>query len=519
LSGFLGSFGGLNRILVGDNWHLRFVLGFIMATISSAGIGSGLDVNSIVTQLVALEKTPLKALTTKATLVQGQISAMGTIQSQFSALADAATAMSTATAWSTRTASSSNTSAAAISVTSTATATSFSLDVDSLAQSQSLSSQTIAAGGLVGVGTLTLRSGTWSGGVFTPGSASSDVTITATASDTVATLAAKINSANAGVVATAFNDGTSDRLLLASKSTGTNSGFRLQAATDADGVTNDNNGLSRFAFDPQTGAFGMASAGLTVRYGSNANARINGLAVTSQSNTLTGNIPGVTINLLATTTTNYGLGTETLAPVTMNVRDDVTPAVKSVQAFVTAFNTLAASLADLTKYDAVTKTPSIFQGDSAVLGLQNILRNMFGSASAGSSAYTRLSDVGVEMQRDGSLSMNTTKLSAAANNGTELQKLFITDNSNPLTNGFALKFRSLAKGVLAAGGLVTNKADALQKALTRNADQQTKVNDHAAAVEARLRKQYSALDAQMASLTALNAYVAQQVTTWNKNTA
>ncbi|MBK9574771.1 MAG: hypothetical protein IPO43_19725 [Rhodoferax sp.] len=86
-----------------------------MATISSAGIGSGLDVNSIVTQLVALEKQPLKALATKATLVQGQISAMGTIQSQFSALADAASAMFSATAWSARTGSSSNASVASVS--------------------------------------------------------------------------------------------------------------------------------------------------------------------------------------------------------------------------------------------------------------------------------------------------------------------------------------------------------------------------------------------------------------------
>ena len=490
-----------------------------MATISSAGIGSGLDVNSIVTQLVALEKQPLKALATKATLVQGQISAMGTIQSQFSALADAASAMSSATAWSARTGSSSNSSVASVTVTSTAAATSFSLDVDTLAKQQSVNSATMTAGGLVGAGTLTLRTGAWSGGVFSPSGASSDIVITATASDTVATLAAKINSANSSVVATPFNDGTNDRLLLRSKETGTASGFRLQATTDADGVTNDNNGLSRLAFDPATGAFGMATAGLPVQYGSNANARINGLAVTSQTNTLTGNIPGVTINLGATTTTNYGLGTEVLAPITLSVREDVTPAVKSVQAFVTAYNTLAASLADLTKYDAATKTPSIFQGDSAVLGLQNVLRNMVGSVSVGSSAYQRLSDVGVERQLDGSLSINTTKLSTAANNGTELQKLFTTNNSNALTNGFALKFSALAKGVLAAGGSVTNKADALRKALNRNADEQTRVSDRAAAVEVRLRKQYTALDTQMASLTALNAYVAQQVTTWNKSTA
>lgn len=490
-----------------------------MATISSVGIGSGIDVKSIVSQLVALEKQPLVTLQTKATLVEAQISAFGAIQSQFSALAEVSAAMSSTTAWSARTGSSSNPKSATITADATAAATSFSLDVDSLAKAQSVNSAQLVAGSAVGAGVLTLRTGAWSGSVFTPGTASTDVQITVSASDTVATLAEKINQANSGVVATAFNDGTFDRLLLKSKNTGSNSGFRLQATTDADGVANDDNGLSRLAFDPQTGAFGMAGAGLTVQYGANANARINGLAVTSQSNTLTGNIPGVTINLLETTTTGYGLGTEVLAPLTMAISEDVTPAVKNVESFVKAYNALAKNLAELTKYDAATKTAGAFQGDSSVIGLQNVLRNMVGSISSGSSAYRRLSDVGIERQLDGSLSINTTKLSAAANNGSELQKLFVTDSGNALTNGFALKFSALSKGVLATGGAVTNKTAALQSALQINSKEQTKINERALAFEARLNKQYSALDAKMAALTALNAYVTQQVATWNKSTA
>jgi flagellar hook-associated protein 2 len=127
--------------------------------------------------------------------------------------------------------------------------------------------------------------------------------------------------------------------------------------------------------------------------------------------------------------------------------------------------------------------------------------------------------VGVLAARDGSLSIDTTKLSAAANNGTSLQQLFTNNNKNPLTNGFALKFRDLAKGVLATGGAVVNEAAALQRNLARNTAEQTKVTDRATLVEARLRAQYSALDTKMASLNSLSAYVSQQVTTWNKSTA
>jgi flagellar hook-associated protein 2 len=342
--------------------------------------------------------------------------------------------------------------------------------------------------------------------VFTSGASSTDVVVTSTASDTVATLAAKINLANAGVVATVFNDGSKQRLLLTSKDTGADAGFRVQVA-DADGVDNDSLGLSKLAFDPQVTAYGLANSGVAAKYGQDAKARINGLAVTSATNTFTDNVPGVTIKALAITTSSA----------TMTISEDVTPAVKNVNDFVAAYNTLNKTLADLTKYDAGTKTASLFQADSSILGLQSVLRNMLGSISSGST-YVRLSDIGMERKLDGSISINTSKLSTAANNGTELQKLFTSNNSDTLTNGFALKFAALGTGLLAAGGAVTNKASALGSVLARNAKDQAKVNERATAVEARLRKTYSALDTKMASLTALNSYVAQQVTTWNKST-
>jgi flagellar hook-associated protein 2 len=488
-----------------------------MATISSIGIGSGLDVESIVTQLVALEKQPLTTLTAQATTITSQVTAMADVKSKFASLADVATRISAASAWVARTAASSNTSAATISVTSSAAATSFTLDVDALATKQSVSSPAVTAGSYVGEGTMTFRLGTWSGGAFSAASGSADISVTATATDTVATLAAKINAANPGVVATAFFDGTQDRLLLASKSTGAAAGFRVQVTDTGDSINTDNAGLSRFAFDPETGAFGMASAGITTTYGQDAKARINGLAVTSSTNTLTGNMAGVTVELKATTTTGYGTGSEVKNPATMSISEDVTVAVKNIGDFVTAYNNLYKALADLTKYDAATKTASLFQGDSTVLGMQSVLRSMQQSVSVGS-AYSTLSSVGVERQLDGSLTMNTAKLSTAANNGSELQKLFTTNNSENVTNGFALKFASFASGALASSGAVSNKEKALQSKLDVNTKEQTKVNDRAAATEARLRKTYSALDTKMASLNALSTYVSQQVTIWNKST-
>ncbi len=487
-----------------------------MATISSVGIGSGLDVKSIVSQLVALEKQPLKTLEAKATNYQAQVSAFAQIQSEFSALSDVAKRISAGGAWSARTANSSNTAAATITATSTAVATAFTLDVDVLAKTQSVSSAQLGTAPPVGSGTLTLQLGTWSGGgaSFTP-AATGPVEVTVLATDTVADIASKINAAGAGVTATAFFDGQQNRLVLASKDTGEAAGFRLQVTDSDGGLPGDGAGLSRLAFDPAAGAFGMAQAGNPVQYGQDAQARINGLAVTSATNTLENNIPGVTIKLLATTTTDFGAPGEVRSSATMRISEDVTLAVKNVSDFVTAYNTLNATLTELTKYDSATKTGALFQGDSSVVGLQSVLRNMAASVSQGGGAYQRLSDIGLERQLDGSMVINTSKLSVAANDGTALQGLFTTNNNNPLSNGFALKFETLSSGVLASSGSVTNKAASLQRELTRNSDAQDRINERAAVVEARLNKQYSALDARMAQLTALNAFVTQQVTLWN----
>lgn len=482
-----------------------------MATISSTGIGSGLDVNSIVTQLVALEKTPLTNLKLKATDTQNQITAFGKIQSQFAALTDVATRISDASTWGARKASSSNSSAATITAAGTANATNFSLDVDQMAQQQSGSSPPISPGTLLGAGTLTLQLGAWSAGGagFTAGTSAS-VNVDVLATDTISAIAAKINGANAGVVASVFNDGTNERLLLQSKNTGDAAGYRIQSSAPA---------LADLVFDPENKpGVGMAGAGIPVQYGHDAKARINGLAVTSATNTLANNIPGVTVQLVATTTTGYGTPGEVKSTIGMAISEDVTPAVKNVSDFVTAYNTLSKSLSDLTKYDAATKTAGLFQGDSSVVGLQNILRSMLGSSSLGATSQ-HLSDVGIELQSDGSLTINTDKLSIAANNGPSLQQLFTNNNNDPLTNGFALKFRNLGRGVAASGGQVIGKAAALQKSLANNTAEQTKVNDRATLFETRLRKQYSALDAQMAKLNALNSYVTQQVATWNKSSA
>lgn len=461
--------------------------------ISSAGVGSGLDVQSIVTQLVAIEKQPLKALQTQASKIQTQLSLYGTVKSQVSALGDAAAALASPMGWNTQKATSSNAAAVGVSAGSGAVPTVLSVDVQQLARAQSTASAGFAAGLAVGAtGTLNIEAGSWSDGatpVFTPGTS---VPISIVAGDTISDIAGKINSASAGVTATVLRDGANERLVIRSASTGQAAGFRVDNAADP--------GLAAFGFtNPSDGASFVGQTAL------DAKVKINGVAISSATNSMVNVTPGVTLQLSQVTT----------APTEITVANDLDVVQKNIQTFVDAYNALNSTIANATKYDAATKFAGPLQGDATTLGLQSAIRSMLGSGSVGST-FARLSDVGIERQTDGSLKINTTKLTSAQQDLPNLKNLFTTDNSDPLTNGFGLKVRDFARSMVAFDGRITNKSTALQDSITRNSKDQDRVNDKASRIEAQLYKQYSALDAQMAQMSSLSSFVTAQLAVWNK---
>lgn len=488
--------------------------------ISSTGVGSGLDVKSIVSQLVAIEKQPLTQLQTKATSFQTQLSLYGKIKSQVAALGDAAALLAGASGWNTQKASSSN--AAAVSVTAgagAATAT-LAVEVTQLARTQSAASSGVLAGTTVAAtGSLRIQLGTWAGAPGTLGfndavpAAFVDVAIDS--ADTVSAMANKINAAKAGVTATVLRDGANERLVIRSNTPGAAGGFSI-ISRDVDG--NPVPGLAAFEVKgtidstnpaPATGMFLSQVA-------QDAIVKINGVEVKSASNTMKDVIPGVTLQL----TQKTAVGVQ----VDITVENDLDATQKNIQGFVDAYNTLNQTLADATKYSAATKTGGPLQGDASTMGLQNALRAMLGSSSTGSTFSatspnsSRLSDAGIERQTDGSLKINQTKLTSAKQDLDNLKNLFVTNNNDKLTNGFGLKVRDFARGLVAFDGLVTNKSTAIQGSISRNSKDQDRVTERAARVEAQLFRQYSALDKQMAQLNGLNSYVTAQLAQWNKST-
>jgi flagellar hook-associated protein 2 len=471
--------------------------------ISSTGVGSGLDVKSIVSQLVAIEKQALKPLQVKASSFQTQLSLYGTIKSQASALGDAAALLAGASGWNAQKASSSNSSAVGVTAGSTAVAASLSVEVQQLARAQTSASSAVPAGVAVGAaGDLSIEFGSWS--KATPPAFTTDVTITPippitiSAGDTVSAIAAKINAAKAGVTATVLRDGANERLVIRSSTTGEAAGFRLNFPADA--------GLAAFGFTNPSDALFVGQKAL------NAEVKINGVDVVSASNKMENVIPGVTLQLSQVTT----------APVEVTVETDVDAIKKNIQGFVDSYNALNKTLADSTLYSAATKSAGPLQADSTTIALQNALRAIVSSSSVGATftlgaSSSRLFEAGIERQTDGSLKLKEPKYANALEDLSNLKKLFATDNNNATTNGFGLKVRDFARGLVASDGSVSNKSKALQGSISRNSKDQDRVNERALRVEAQLNRQYSALDAQMAQLNGLNSYITSQLAQWNKS--
>ncbi|MDB5849932.1 MAG: hypothetical protein JWP29_3684 [Rhodoferax sp.] len=463
--------------------------------ISSIGIGSGLPVESIISKLTDLEKAPLKTLEANATSIQAKVSAFSQVKSLISTFADATSKLTRDSAWNGLTIATTNSSAVNATVTGIASASTISVGVQMLAQAQSTASTVVPTGTDLG-GTLTIQLGTWNAGQtgFTPGT-SAAVSITMAPGETsLAAVASRINDANAGVTATVLKDASGERLMIRSKDTGEAAGFQIKAGSDA------TTGLAQLAFDPGT----TTTTTIRSQAGQNSVATINGISVSSATNTLADTIPGLTIQLSQVTTSDTLLTAST----------DTASMKKNIQDFVDAYNAISTFLGDATKYDATTKTVGLLQADSTAIGLQNTLRAMLGSTTSGGT-LSYLSDIGVSLQRGGGLAVDSTKLDKALKDPASVKQLFASDSGDLQTSGLAVKLKSYTTGILSLDGLMNTKADSLDAASKRNLTEQDKVNARAALVEKRLRAQYTALDTQMASLNALSTYVTQQVTTWN----
>lgn len=495
-----------------------------MATLSSPGIGSGLDVNGIISKLVEIERRPIQLLEREESRIQTRLSAFGQLQSAASSLRDAAARLGQAPAWQPTVASSSDASAVSVTSGTGAIAGAYAVQVGALAVAQSVAAVARpSSSSVVGSGTLRIELGAWNTAqtAFTPRpepappapgqppAAPVAVDIPILATDTLAQIRDKINAANVGVSATIITDTTGARLVMRSSTTGVENGFRTVVTADPppDGAP----GLGMLAYDPSgTSAMTRTAAA------ANAVLRVNGLLVETPTNTLNNTVDGLTIRLskvtapLAEVLDPTSAATPT-APVDLTVSPDLEAMKTSMQQFVDAYNGLAKLLGDMTRFNPDTRSGGPLQGDSAATGVQRQLRALVGSTSGASAVFSRLSDVGIEVQRDGTLAIDSARQERALGNLTELRRAFTATNADPALSGFGQRLRAFADAIVGADGSLSSRQRVLQTQLTSNQRRQDDLEDRVALTEQRIRRQYEALDTQLARLTGLENYVTQQV--------
>ena len=380
-----------------------------MPDISSPGLGSGLDVQGIVGRLVAAEGQPATLrLDRKEARYQAELSALGAFKSALSSFQGTLSSLTAVASFRPRTASSSDTDLLTVSATGDAAEATYSVSVEQLAQAQKLASAAFAdttssvTGG--NGGTLTFRFGTYSGGTFTvnPERATATVTISA-ANSSLQGIRDAVNEADIGVTASIINDGTGNRLVFVSNYSGAANGLEITVSDD-DGNDTDNAGLSQFAYDPAATAGSGKNLTETVA-AQDARAVIDGLTVTSSSNTLDKAIEGVTLSLVKASP-----GTS----VTVTVSQNTAGVVSAVEGFVNGYNDFIQTVTDLTRYDPETGESGTLIGDSLVRSIKGRVQGILVQQVSGlDGKYRSLADLGIRTQSDGTLSIDSSKLTSA----------------------------------------------------------------------------------------------------------
>lgn len=455
--------------------------------VSSATSGGGIDVAGIVSQLMTAERQPLAALSTREASYQSKISALGTVKSALSAFQSAARSLSDLSATPSNTTASSDSTLFTATASSAAAIGTHTIEIGNLAQAQKLAAtgqtDTTTA---IGTGTLTFDFGTTTAGVFASGGAGTKTVTIDETNNTLQGIRDAINAANIGVTANIVNDGGASpyRLTLSSSATGLSNTMQIAVAGDT--------ALSDLLnYDPN-GVMNMTQTATA----QNAALIVDGVAVSKASNTVSDVIDGVTLTLLKPTTGQESIET----------KRDTAALQAAVESFAKTYSDLNKTLTDLTAYNATTRKAAALQGDSVIRGMQTRLRSILGAEVATGGTLTTLSQIGVSTQKDGSLKVDTAKLTAAINgNFGDFSALL----GRPLGYGYALN--EFASTTLGFDGALTGRTEGLNNAIRDIGKQRDAINTRLVSVEARYRRQFTSLDSMLSSMGQTSSYLSQQL--------
>lgn len=461
-----------------------------MATISSLGVGSGIDINSLVSQLVAAERAPKDSrLTREDARLTEEFSALALLKGAMSGLQSAATALRTPASLALSKAVVQDEQYYTAATSAEAVAGRYDIEVEQLATAARIGSDVYAGGAAspVGTGTLTI----------TVGATSFSVAITS-ANDELAQVRDAINAAadNSSVRATLVGDANGSYLVLTGTATGADNDITVSASGADPGLQELVDDLN--AYDPVRDVQAQ-----------DAIVHVSGYEIRSAGNAITGAIDGVTLNLKKATAVG-----ETVALV---VERDDAAIQKKAESFVSAYNALAQQVNTLGRYDAATKTAGPMLGDSLLRGLDSQLRRMLAEAVPGTTgttgSYRTLSSIGIGLTATGTLQLDAAKFKAAlAADPQAVNRIFSSES------GVAVRVATYLDGRLSSTGEVATRNARIDTQRRRLEQEREALDARMITVQQRYLKQFTAMDGLLAQMQSTSSYLAQQLDGLAKST-
>ncbi|MEZ5444415.1 MAG: flagellar filament capping protein FliD [Gammaproteobacteria bacterium] len=441
-----------------------------MPTVTSLGIGSGIDLNSLVSGLMAVERQPLTALQTKMTSVNSQISAIGKLKSALSTFQDAMAKLTKESSFKVHSATSSDEDVLTASASSSAARGNYSVTVSRIAEYHRMAaSTTYADSGTTAIGT--------SGDTMTITVGSDDFTVDI-GGKTLAEIREAINDAsdNTGVTASIIHDDAGYRLLLAAEETGSDNliaaSFSGSDPFSLSSLNTDRNG---------SGSFTAADLDAVVQLEGQ-------FQITSSSNTVTDPIQGVSLELKAAGTT------------AVKVERDEDTIESNVKSFAEAASALFSSLDSLAVKD--------LKGYGSLLrGIESQVRGMLATSTSVGGSFSFVSEIGLQTQRDGSITLDSDLLSAALQSDFAGVAALFTDSSN----GIAVRLDAIMDEYLQSGGILESQTDNLNNQLSSMKDKQSRLEARLDLIQNRYIKQFSALDTLLSSLQTTSSFLTAQL--------
>ncbi len=374
-----------------------------MASISSLGVGSGLDLGGLVTNLLAAERAPIEnSLNRQQAKLTADLSGVGLMKASLSGFQSSLSAVGNADSFNTRVINNNNTDALSASTDNSAEAGTYNIDINALATSQSLASSAYSSvTDTVGTGTIQIRFGTITGPGFTSFAVNADkaiqnITVDAT-NNTLTGLKDTINDGDYGITAAIINDGSGYRLTLTSDDTGESNALEINITDTGDANDIDAAGLSALAYNASATNLNETQTA------TDASISVNGLAITSQTNTLNDVIEGVTLNLRETTTSSLQL----------SVSESTAQLKKSIRDVVESYSEMILNLNDLSSVGSPTTQAGLLFGDASLRNFTNgLFRVMTSTVDGLDGEITALSSIGITTQADGTLAIDETTFSS-----------------------------------------------------------------------------------------------------------